>query len=157
MRKLMLTVMYEQKQTASFSSIFRDEISQIRNTNPSLQSLPPVHQTRAQNDHLTVKWLKNSVSELRTEVGELQRALNATVVLQNREEFEAEIELLRSDVRDLNRERDAMRRDKEATVELTRRVEELRKELEEVSGKKMVKVSFFPLKVKVDGGNIKHP
>ncbi|XP_044762103.1 protein scabrous isoform X2 [Coccinella septempunctata] len=49
-----------------------------------------------------MKWLSNAISELRTEIGEVQAAVNSTVILQNHEQLDTELSLLRSDVSNLN-------------------------------------------------------
>lgn len=56
------------------------------------------------NERLTVKWLSNAVTELKTEVSEIQTTLNSTVILQNHEEVYGELSLLRTDVSNLNKE-----------------------------------------------------
>ncbi|KAL3285023.1 hypothetical protein HHI36_019151 [Cryptolaemus montrouzieri] len=60
--------------------------------------------TEEKNERLTVKWLSNSVSELKTELGEVQAAVNSTKILQNHEQLDSELSLLRSDVTNLNRQ-----------------------------------------------------
>lgn len=61
------------------------------------------------NDHLTVKWLTNTITELKTELAEVQTTLNATVILQNHEQVGTEIALLKSDVQSLNKELESAR------------------------------------------------
>ncbi|KAK9891407.1 hypothetical protein WA026_014645 [Henosepilachna vigintioctopunctata] len=60
--------------------------------------------TEEKNERLTVKWLSNAVSELKTELGELQASVNSTVILQNHEQLDTELSLLKSDVSNLNRQ-----------------------------------------------------
>ncbi|KAF5296556.1 hypothetical protein FQA39_LY12474 [Lamprigera yunnana] len=56
------------------------------------------------NEHLMVKWLSNTMTELKTEVSEIQTTLNSTIILQNHEEVFGELSLLRTDVSNLNKE-----------------------------------------------------
>lgn len=56
------------------------------------------------NERLTLKWLSNGVSEIKTELAEVQATLNATVILQNHEQLDTDLSLLRTDVSNLNRE-----------------------------------------------------
>lgn len=63
--------------------------------------------TQEKNDHLTVKWLSTSMTELKIEVQELQNSLNTSTVLENREVVEGELTLLKTDVINLSRELEA--------------------------------------------------
>nr|XP_022907876.1 protein scabrous [Onthophagus taurus] len=62
------------------------------------------HQNEEKNDRVALKWLSDSVSELKLEVLEVQSALNATVILQNHEQLDSDLSLLQTDVINLNRE-----------------------------------------------------
>lgn len=74
----------------------------------SFQQEPQTRQEK--NDHLTVKWLSNAVAELKTELSEVQNTLNSTVILQNHEQVDTELSLLKSDVSNLNKELEATRK-----------------------------------------------
>lgn len=67
------------------------------------------HGNEDKNDHLTVKWLTGSVAEIKTELSEIQATLNSTVILQNHEQVDSEMTLLKSDVQNLNKELEAAR------------------------------------------------
>ncbi|KAK5642490.1 hypothetical protein RI129_008657 [Pyrocoelia pectoralis] len=88
----------------------QDEIRTLRLELEELRSgnvhKAPSHQyaTKEKNEHLTVKWLSNAVTELKMEVSEIQTTLNSTVMLQNHEEVYGELSLLRTDVSNLNKE-----------------------------------------------------
>ncbi|KAF5280570.1 hypothetical protein FQR65_LT00321 [Abscondita terminalis] len=62
------------------------------------------HPAQDKNQQLTIKWLSNAVVELKTELSEIQKTLNSTVILQNHEEVDGELNLLRTDVINLNKE-----------------------------------------------------
>ena len=68
------------------------------------------HTRQEKNDHLTVKWLSNAVAELKTELSEVQNTLNSTVILQNHEQVDTELSLLKSDVSNLNKELEVARK-----------------------------------------------
>lgn len=57
-----------------------------------------------------MKWLYNTVNEVKTEIKDIQMALNSSVALQNREKTEVAINLLKSDVADMNIELENARR-----------------------------------------------
>ncbi|KAJ8964128.1 hypothetical protein NQ317_018149 [Molorchus minor] len=57
------------------------EVEQLRSG-----KIPKPHLEK--NDQLTVKWIFNTVEELKTEVTELQTTLNSSVILQNHERVE---------------------------------------------------------------------
>ncbi|XP_031348512.1 protein scabrous [Photinus pyralis] len=81
----------------------RLELEELRNGN--VHKVPNhKYATKEKNEHLTVKWLSNAVTELKMEVSEIQTTLNSTVMLQNREEVYGELTLLRTDVSNLNKE-----------------------------------------------------
>lgn len=61
------------------------------------------------NDRVAVKWLSDTVNELKVELVEIQGALNATIILQNREQLDTDLSLLRADVANLNQELEAAR------------------------------------------------
>ena len=60
------------------------------------------------NDHLTVQWLAEAVSELRSEVAEVSAAHNTSAELLRREELNSELTLLRSDVASMRRDLEEM-------------------------------------------------
>ncbi|KAJ8950648.1 hypothetical protein NQ318_010848 [Aromia moschata] len=82
----------------------RDEVKNLRLEVEQLRTgkVPKPHQDK--NDRLTVKWIFNTVEELKTEVTELQSTLNSSVILQNHEHVETEFSLLKSDMGNLNSE-----------------------------------------------------
>lgn len=84
----------------------RNEIAEIRSG--SLLESPISRQEK--NDRLTVKWLSNAVTELKTELSEVQNTLNSTVILQNHEQLDTELSLLKSDVSNLNKELEMAKR-----------------------------------------------
>lgn len=49
-----------------------------------------------------MKWLYNSVNEVKTEIQEIQLALNSSVTLENHEKTQVTLNLLKSDVADIN-------------------------------------------------------
>lgn len=65
---------------------------------------------QSKNDILTMKWLYNTVNEVKTEINEMQLALNSSVALQNHEKTEVTLNLLKSDVADINMELENARR-----------------------------------------------
>ncbi|XP_023029882.1 scabrous [Leptinotarsa decemlineata] len=93
------------------------EIIDIRNEIKSLRSevkrvtsgKVPKPQTE-KNDVITMKWLYNTMAELKTEVTELQNSLNSSVILENHERAETELTLLKSDVANINAELENERR-----------------------------------------------
>lgn len=66
------------------------------------------------------------MSEMKNELSEIQTALNATIVLQNREETEVEMSLLRTDIANLNKDLE-VERSRNARHEAT--VNELKEEI----------------------------
>lgn len=86
------------------TKLYRVDIEMMGDNKPSH---PEVHHNNQQkNDHLTIKWMTNTISELKNELSEIQIALNTSVILQNKEQTVSEISLLRSDVENLNKELD---------------------------------------------------
>lgn len=81
---------------------FRLEIEQLRGNfrKPAHHQ----HATQEKNEHLTIKWLFNTITELKTEVSEIQTTLNTTAILQNHEGVDTELSLLKTDVSNLNNE-----------------------------------------------------
>lgn len=57
-----------------------------------------------------MKWLYNSVNEVKAEINEIQTALNSSVLLQSQEKTEVTLNLLKSDVADINLELENSRR-----------------------------------------------
>lgn len=53
---------------------------------------------RMKNEQLTLKWLSNSVTELRAEIKEMVNSLNSTAELQRRQTYLTDISLLQNDV-----------------------------------------------------------
>lgn len=87
-------------------------MEQLRSGHQPSVHQPPMtgnHNNQQRNDHLTVKWLSTAMSELKTELGEMQAMLNTTVLLQNREENDAEMSLLQTDVINLTKELELQR------------------------------------------------
>ncbi|EFA00353.2 Protein scabrous-like Protein [Tribolium castaneum] len=85
----------------------REELRRLRSEMDQIQSgsfQGPPHSRQEKNDHLTVKWLSNAMAELKTELSEVQNTLNSTVILQNHEQVDTELSLLKSDVSNLNQE-----------------------------------------------------
>lgn len=62
------------------------------------------------NDILTIKWLYNAVAEVKTEISEIQSTINSTLLLENNERIKTELNLLRSDISNLNEEQENNRR-----------------------------------------------
>lgn len=95
--------------------LFRLELEQLqKGTTSKLSSVKKDQQlqqssSQDKNDHLTVRWLTNTITELKTELAEVQTTLNATVILQNHEQVGTEIALLKSDVQSLNKELEGLR------------------------------------------------
>nr|CAI5849053.1 unnamed protein product [Callosobruchus analis] len=81
-----------------------DNVRQLRQGQP----LAPPHLDK--NDALTVKWLSQALNEVRTEMGELQMALNATAALRERESTRVELRLVRGEVKAIGAELDRARR-----------------------------------------------
>ena len=79
-----------------------------------------------ENDRLTMKWLSNAVAEIRTEVVEVQAAINSTLILQDHEELNSELTLLKSDVSYLNGEVEISRN---RNLKLEAEVSELKEEM----------------------------
>lgn len=105
----------------------REEIRNLRNDMDQLRvgGHRFHHGNQEKNDHLTLKWLSNAVSEVKLEVNEMQNTLNTTAILETRERVDAELVLLRTDVSNLNRElQDSRSREAKRAAE----VEELREE-----------------------------
>lgn len=98
-----------------YFSNFRSAIEQLQKGTATKSTVVKKDQQLQQsssqdkNDHLTVKWLTNTVTELKTELAEMQTTLNATVILQNHEQVGTEIALLKSDVQSLNKELESAR------------------------------------------------
>ncbi|RZC42488.1 APG6 domain containing protein, partial [Asbolus verrucosus] len=92
----------------------REEIRKLRLEMEQIQSgsfhRQEPHTRQEKNDHLTVKWLSNAVAELKTELSEVQNTLNSTVILQNHEQVDTELSLLKSDVSNLNKELEAVKK-----------------------------------------------
>lgn len=57
-----------------------------------------------------MKWLYNSANEVKAEITEIQAALNSSVYLQRQEKTEVTLNLLKSDVADINIELENSRR-----------------------------------------------
>lgn len=57
-----------------------------------------------------MKWLYNSINEVKAEINEMQTVLNSSVLLQNHEKTEETLNLLKSDVADINLELESSRR-----------------------------------------------
>lgn len=88
----------------------REEMGQLRSgTNKPHQESQHLS-SQEKNDRLTVKWLSNTVAELKTELLEVQTTLNSTVILQNHEQVDTELSLLKSDVSNLNKELEIARK-----------------------------------------------
>ncbi|XP_044762095.1 protein scabrous isoform X1 [Coccinella septempunctata] len=79
----------------------RKDVDSVQPGTPDVSQLQ-ASTTEEKNERLTMKWLSNAISELRTEIGEVQAAVNSTVILQNHEQLDTELSLLRSDVSNLN-------------------------------------------------------
>ncbi|XP_068903607.1 protein scabrous [Tenebrio molitor] len=92
----------------------REEMRKLRLEMEQIQSgsfhRQEPHTRQEKNDHLTVKWLSNAVAELKTELSEVQNTLNSTVILQNHEQVDTELSLLKSDVSNLNKELELARK-----------------------------------------------
>lgn len=105
-------------------------MEQLRSGNP-LTNKPQnqeLHSTsqETKNDRLTMKWLSNTVAELKMELVEVQTTLNSTVILQNHEQVDTELSLLKSDVSNLNKELEiARKRNVKYEAELLETREEL--------------------------------
>lgn len=87
---------------------FRIEIEQLRSGNFH-KIHHNQHTTQEKNDHLTVKWLSTSLSEIKIEMSELQNSLNSSTILQNHEVIDGELNLLKTDVINLNKELETSR------------------------------------------------
>lgn len=105
---------------------FRLEIEQLRTGHKSSLHIPQQHNNQQKNDHLTLKWLSNAMSEMKNELAEIQLALNATIILQNKEETEVEMSLLRTDIANLNKDLE-VERSRNARYEAT--MNELKEEI----------------------------
>lgn len=62
------------------------------------------------NDVLTMKWLYNSVNEVKTEINELQASTNSSALLEKQKNTEVTLNLLKSDIDDINMELENSRR-----------------------------------------------
>lgn len=86
----------------------RSELEQLRGSKHHMNHKPQTNQqpsgNQERNDHLTLKWLSTAMTELRTEMAELQSILNTTVLIHDREETDVEVSLLRTEVANLGRE-----------------------------------------------------
>nr|CAH7724755.1 unnamed protein product [Callosobruchus chinensis] len=82
----------------------RSEVRQLRQGQP----LAAPHLDK--NDALTLKWLSQALNEVRTEMSELQMALNATAALRERESTRVELRLVRGEVKAVGAELDRARR-----------------------------------------------
>lgn len=117
----------------------RLDIEQLRpgNINSQASSHHVQHNNQQKNDHLTIKWLSNAITELKNELSEIQVALNATVVLQNKEQTVSEFSLLHTDITNLNKE---LEREKNKNTHNEVVVNELRDEIKSL--RDSVKASF---------------
>lgn len=53
---------------------------------------------RLKNEQLTVQWLANSITEIRSEIAELAQSFNSTVELQQQQTLSTDISILQNDV-----------------------------------------------------------
>ncbi|XP_056636562.1 protein scabrous [Diorhabda sublineata] len=84
----------------------RNQIKKLRST---FQQNAGGSEKLEKNDILTIKWLYNSVEQLKTEVSEIQESLNSSKILENHERAETKLTLLRSDMSNLNAELETAR------------------------------------------------
>lgn len=66
---------------------------------------------RAKNEQLTVKWLANSVTEIRAEIAEMIRSLNSSTELQQRQTFSTDIAMLQNDIVSLRHDIESLKGD----------------------------------------------
>ncbi|KAH1008512.1 hypothetical protein HUJ05_009066 [Dendroctonus ponderosae] len=88
----------------------RDQVRSLKTEIDQLRTgtvAPPTPQSK--NEKLTVKWLSNTVQELRSEISELQNTLNSSILLQDHEVHQAQISLLQSDISSLSGELERFR------------------------------------------------
>lgn len=74
-----------------------------------MKSAQPTAKQTEKNDILTIKWLYGAVDELKSEVAEVQDALNSSRILRNHEKAETQMRLLKSDMSNLNVELESAR------------------------------------------------
>ncbi|XP_044733648.1 protein scabrous-like [Chrysoperla carnea] len=67
------------------------------------------HGNQETNDHLTVKWLSDTVNELRTELNEIQYSHNMSVQLEQRSQIQNDMKLLHTDIINMNKELEGVR------------------------------------------------
>lgn len=115
----------------------RLDIEQVQLGHSSPQHSQIQHNNQQKNDHLTIKWLSNAISEMKNEMSEIQVALNATVILQNKEQTVSEISLLHTDIANLNKE---LEREKNRNARHEAVINELRDEV--MSLRDSVRASF---------------
>ncbi|CAH2006854.1 unnamed protein product [Acanthoscelides obtectus] len=85
-------------------ALLRSELHQLRQGQPA----SPPHLDK--NDALTIKWLSQALNEVRSELSELQVALNATAALRERESTRADLRLVRGEVKTVGVELERARR-----------------------------------------------
>ncbi|CAH0549257.1 unnamed protein product [Brassicogethes aeneus] len=87
---------------------FQDEIKKLRTEIDLLKSGSNTEEIQSisqeKNDKLLVKWLTEAVKELKLELLEVQGTLNTTTILENHEVLDTDINLLKTNVDNLNKE-----------------------------------------------------
>lgn len=83
--------------------------NQIKKLRSTFQQTADGSDKIEKNDILTIKWLYNTVEQLKTEVSEIQESLNSSKILEDHERAETKLTLLQSDMSNLNAELETAR------------------------------------------------